>query len=818
MIDGIPFNSKSLSETINAAGQFALSPFTSLRPNDIESIDVLKDADATAIYGSRGANGVILITTKKGKAGKTKVDFNFYSGTGKTTRSLKLMNTEQYLTMRKEGYKNDNATIPAFAYDVNGNWDHSRYTDWQKVLIGGVAKTTDAKASVSGGNELTQFLVGLGYHRETNVFPGGFADQIASANVNVNHISENRKFRANFSSNFSNNTNKLPQTDFTTFIFTAPDAPAVYDSKGQINWQNNTFPNPLALLKQTSNSITESLVDNLNLSYTLAAGLQIKANLGYSSIQMNETAIVPYSSINPANSPTDISRKSFIGYNAVKTWIVEPQLNYTKTFGNHHLDALVATTMQETVQKALITNAKGFSSDALLESVGAATQISTGTGYTQYKYNAVFARVGYNYKEKYVLNLTGRRDGSSRFGPGQQFGNFGAVGAAWIFSRENFFEKEFPFISLGKIRASIGKTGNDQIGDYQFLSLYGPVTGYFGTSGLSTFKIANPYFGWETINKKEIALEMGFLNNHILVNTSYYQNRTSNQLVGYSLPATTGFNSVIANLPAVTQNTGLEMDFTTINIKSNNFTWNSSANISFPRNKLVSYPNIEGSSYATQQAVGYPLTMRYLYKYTSIDQTTGLYTVADLDKDGSITDKDKYPVDFGQKYSGGFSNSLTYKGITLDFFFQFAKQTGYRFAGLTAPGRFLQTGANMPVEFLDSWKNTGDPAKYQRFSATSGAANTAFSRYKSSDALISDASYIRLKNISLSWALPSQICNKLKVQNARIYLQAQNLFTITKFDGLDPETQSYGSSIGLPTLRIITTAYKFHYKPLNVKS
>lgn len=804
VIDGIPFNSSSLSQTTNAAGYTALSPFTSIRPGDIESIDVLKDADATAIYGSRGANGVILITTKKGKAGKTRIDANVYTGVGKVTRKLDLMNTQQYVEMRKEGYKNDNATIPAFAYDVNGVWDQNRYTDWQKELIGGSAKTTDAKMSLSGGNSLTQFLLGLGYRKETTVFPGDFSNQIASINLNINHESENKKMHVNFASNYSNNSNKLPTTDFTGYIFTAPDAPAIYDAKGQLNWENNTFNNPFAYLLQKSNSITESLIENLNLSYNLLDGLQAKVNLGYNSIKMNETSIFPYSSINPANTPADIIRTSVVGYNAVKTWIIEPQLNYTKTFGNHHLDALVATTMQETVQQALSTRAFGFSSDALLENVGAATQISTATGYTQYKYSAVFARLGYNYKEKYVINLTGRRDGSSRFGPGKQFGNFGAIGAAWVFSKENWVADKLPVLSLGKLRGSIGKTGNDQISDYRYLSTYQPTTGYFGSSGLFPDKIANPYYGWETINKIEAALELGFYNNRVLFNTAIYRNRTSNQLVGYALPGITGYSNITANLPAVIQNTGLEFDLTTINIQKKFFTWKSSANISVPRNKLVSYPNIEGSSYATQLAVGEPLTMKYLYKYTGIDQTTGLYTVADIDKDGAINSvKDKYAVSFGQKFYGGLSNSFSYKGISLDIFMQFVKQKGYNFAGVATPGRILNSGTNMPVAFLDRWQKTGDQAVYQRFSATSGAANTAFNRFKSSDALITDASFIRMKNISLSWDLPKKWTNGITLQNARVYLQAQNLFTITKFGGIDPESQSYGSFPGLPPLKMI---------------
>ena len=806
IIDGIPFNSKSLTRTSNAAYSSALSPFASLRPDDIERIDVLKDADATAIYGSRGANGVVLITTKRGKSGVSRLDFNIYQGAGKVTKRFDMMNTQQYLEMRNEAFKNDNAAPTQFDYDVNGTWNQNNYTDWQKVLIGNTANTTDAKATMTGGNELNQYLLGFGYRRETTVYPGDYRNQILSGNFNFNHQSMDKRFVANFNSVYSYNDNRLPITDFTASVYQAPNSPALYDGKGQLNWENNTFFNPLGAIRQKATAVSENLLSNLSLSYKIISQLQIKINAGYNSMRMDDNNIIPFSSLIPSSFNPTLQRSNRIGNNNVKTIIVEPQLTFDQKFGDHHLDMLVAGTAQRTTQSGGLQTGIGFSSDLLIENIGAATIVSVNSSYLQYKYVALFGRIGYNYKDKYVLNLTGRRDGSSRFGDGKQFGNFGAIGTAWIFSKESFINNILPFLSLGKLRASIGRTGNDQISDYNYLSTYAATVGYFGASGLLPFKLANSDYGWETINKREVALELGFINNRILLNMALYRNRTGNQLVGYSLPAITGFTTIIANLPAVIENKGLEIDLSSEILKGHDFNWSSTFNISFPKNKLVSYPNIEGSSYATRYAIGEPLTVKRVYHYTGVDPKTGLYTVQDMDNDGIINSvKDRYFVFGGQKYFGGLSNTFNYKSVSLDVFLQFVKQTGYNYAGISVPGRFSRIGSNMPVDFLERWRSSGDVATYQRFSANPGDAANAFDRYIQSDALITDASYIRLKNVSLSWQMPKIWIEKVRLQSARIYLQAQNLLTITDFKGLDPESQQFGVSTPfLPPLRVIT--------------
>ena len=817
IVDGVPFSSTNLSQNTNATIS-NLSPFSSIRPEDIESIDVLKDADATAIYGSRGANGVILITTKKGKSGKTKANFNISNGIGQVSHMLDFMNTTEYLQMRKEAYANDGVTLPDHTttprfdnYDLTV-YDQNRYTDWQKLFIGGTAHYTNAQASISGGNEQTQFLISGSYRNESTVFPGDFNNQIASGLVNINHVSENKRFHLDFSGNYSNAINKLPIIDFTNNITLAPNAPELYNANGNLNWENGAFDNPFATLYKKVTANTENLITNLSLSYSLSKDLQLKSSFGFSKMDLQEININPFIAYNPASSNPSSYRLNTTANNKVSSWIIDPQLNYKKEIGSHNFEALVGVTFQQNKQAGQQEKLSGFSSDDLIENPSAAsTQVGIISNYSLYRYGALYGRVGYNYKEKYVLNLTGRRDGSSRFGPDKQFGNFGAIGAAWIFSKEEAFKLP-SFISFGKIRVSLGKIGNDKLSDYEYLSTYvSPSTSYLGVSTLNPKSLTNPSYGWETINKVEVALETGFFQDRIYLNIDWYRNRTGNQLVGYSLPAITGFNNIRANLPAVIENRGLEFDLTTRNINRQNFSWTSSANLSIPKNKLIKYPNLENSSYAHRYVIGQPLFVQFRYKYQGVDPKTGVYTFEDLNKDGEITNtQDRVPIFSGQKWYGAITNQFNYKGLSFDFTIQYVKQIGSNFAKYFNPGSYFS--GNQTIDLLNRWQRTDDIAQFEQYSQNySSVANALNSLYDQSDAVVSDASFLRLKNVSVSWTIPKKWQQSIKAENVKVYLQGQNLFTITSFKGLDPEVQGVSSAPTLPSLRVIIAGVNFTF-------
>lgn len=807
LIDGVPFTNTSISLGVFSANGLQ-SPFNSINPGDIESIEILKDADATAIYGSRGANGVVLITTKKGKIGKTKLEVNVYTGAGKMTRMPDLLNTQQYIQMRREAFSNDNITPDIYNASDLVAWNNTRYTDWKKLLIGGSAQTTDAQAAISGGNTQTQFWLGAGFHRETTVYPGHWADNRASIHFSFTHNSLDNKFRAVLTSSYSNDKNNLIGQDLTASIRLSPNAPALYDSTGKLNWSEGgvAYSNPFAYLLQKSTAITDNLMSNLVLRYQLLPGLNVKANLGYSSIQLQQNFIFPGASLNPAYNFTGFAEYS---NNNFKSWIIEPQAEYQNAWGKGKLEVLVGTSFQQEKTNGSIAYASNFSSDALLESPLAAGDISVNNNNTLYRYQAFFGRVNFNWSDKYLLNLTGRRDGSSRFGPDRQFASFGAIGAAWIFSKEAFIKNNLPSLKYGKLRGSYGITGNDQIGDYKYLNTYSSYPyPYQDQTGLVPTRLYNPDYSWETNRKLEIGLELGFLNDRVNAMVSYYHNRSSNQLINYTLPIQTGFNGIIQNLPVHVQNTGWEYQLNAVIIKTKHFTWDASMNLTVARNKLLQFPNLSSSSYASQFEIGQPLNIVKLIHQRGVDPQTGVFQFAD--KNGHITSTPSFPDDYTvvkdltPAFYGGLSNRFQYKGLSLSLFFQFVKQVGFNYAWNNAtPGSMN----NQPVYVLNRWRKPGDITNTQLYTTTD-PGSAAYSYNSSSDGVVSDASFIRLKNAALSYSFPMKWTSRIKGELIRLYLQGQNLITLTNYKGGDPETKN---ALILPPLKMLTAGVQFTF-------
>jgi hypothetical protein len=423
-----------------------------------------------------------------------------------------------------------------------------------------------------------------------------------------------------------------------------------------------------------------------------------------------------------------------------------------------------------------------------------------------YKYNAGFARINYNWEKKYILSLNGRRDGSSRFGDNNKFHNFGSVGLAWIFTQEKFAKKIFPFLSFGKFRGSFGTTGNDQIGDYRYYDLFNPTLyTYQNITPLTPSSLNNPNIEWEKTKKYEVSADLGFLKGRILINTSYYFNESSNQLVGYTLPATTGFSIISSNFPATIQNYGWEFSLNTINLKSNTFSWSSDFNLTLPKNKLAAFPDIENSPYKSSYIVGKPITSQLLYHATGVNDSTGAYQFSDVKGNltyapNSATDR-IIAMNTSPQFYGGLGNSFNYKGFQLDFLFQFTKQMGknYLFQPFYPPGRL---GINTIQDALSRWQNIGDQTSLAKFTQ-SGTSDTyrTYQYVTSSDLAYTDASFIRLKNLSFSYNLQTSLSKKLHLQNCKVYVLAQNVFTITNYKGADPETKSISA---LPPLRVIT--------------
>lgn len=802
IVDGMPFGSQSLGYGAASSGIMPgrVSPLNNINPNDIESIEVLRDADATAIYGSRGANGVVLITTKKGKRGKTKFTLDAYSGTGQVTRTMELLNTSQYIDMRRQGFANDGiTTYPASAYDVNGRWDAVRYTDWQKELIGGTASFTSLQAGVSGGSQNTQFLVSGGMRRETTVFPGDARYGRGNLHSSINHESDNGRFRLKLNTGYLADKNILPPTDLSfQAIVLPPNAPALYDSTGNLNWEGGTFNNPLAPLLGRYQANTSNFNAGMTLSYELLPGLELRSIAGYNDNRISESRQLPSTTFNPSFGLGPERSSLYTNQGSRNSWNFEPQLDFKIVVGKGELNILAGGSFQQQRSVQLSQLGSGFASNSLIGSLAAATRVTVAANpITDYRYQGFFGRVNYNWREKYILNLTGRRDGSSRFGPGNRFANFGAVGAAWLFSREGSLAEKLPWLSLGKLRASYGSSGSDQIGDYQYLDTW-EVNGtvYNGINGIQPSRLFNANFGWETNRKLEAALEIALFDDRIFFSAAWYRNRSSNQLVGIPLPGTTGFSSIQSNLDATVENSGTEFELNTTIFRKKNFRWAATANLSFNRNRLLEFPNIEGSTYANLYVIGQPLGIQKVYHFTGLNPTTGLYEFQDYNGDGRITSPDdrQHLADTSPKWFGGFSNQLQYKNWNFDFLFQFVKQNGRNYLYNAS---FAGDMGNQPIAVLDVWPQAGASTQPYTSGANAAAANS-HALYANSDASVSDASYIRLKNVSLSYAIP---LGTRSAFSARIYVQGQNLLTITRYKGADPENQSF---FFLPPLRQFT--------------
>lgn len=788
VIDGVPIGSAINANFSATVIPFkSINPLNNINPNDIESIEILKDADATAIYGSRGANGVILVTTKKGRRGNPSVLLNATYGMSKVARRLEMMDRDQYLSMRRQAFANAGITsYPVNAYDVNGKWDQTRYTDWQKELIGNWADQRTIQLSVSGGGERSSFLISAQNSDQSTVFPADFGYKTNLFNSNFTFESENKKFSLTSSNSFAALANNLVQSDLTNLALNlSPVAPALFTTSGELNWEDNTFTNPLASLNGSYKNKTYQFNQNLNLGYEFFTGFSLKLNTGINYQTLEEFLLKPHTIFNPSLGRTSNDSSSSRSKNDIFTYIVEPQLNWLKSWGDHELNVLVGTSFQQTLNKTSSITGTGFASNALLENLAAATNKNIPADIrNEYRYASIFGRVNYQYKNRYIVNITGRRDGSSRFGVNNRFADFGAIGAAWLFSKENFL-KDKKWLSFGKLRGSVGTTGSDFIGDYQYLDTYTISNNpYNGSAGLYPSRLYNPNFSWEKTTKLEAALELGFLRDRIFLTSAYYRNRSSNQLLGIPLPGTTGFTSIQANLDATVENRGWEFQLSASPIKSTDWKWQTSFNISFPKSELISFPGLEGSTYANTFVVGMPTNIVKLYTYEGINQATGQYVFTDYNQDGKITSPNDLQAvrELGTKYFGGWQNDLRFKNVSLSFLFQFVKQNNFNYyRNMPNPGVLL----NSPAAFTNVWSADNPGGIIMPYDpGTTAVTNTLNSNFKSSTAAVSDASFIRLKNVQLNYSIPLQ---GSFVKEATFFVQGQNLLTITNYFGLDPE-------------------------------
>lgn len=828
IIDGVPLNVASNQGTeygngpiqgvaalFNPAG--SQSPLFGLNPRDIESIEVLKDVGSTAIYGSAGANGVILITTKKGKSGTSNIDVDVNYGVSKITRYWDMLNTQQYLEMRREAFKNDGITPSVENAPDLMLWDTTRYTNWQKEVWGNTGKEFNATIGFSGGTPQLTHRISANYSTSEAITTTSGKDERMGVSLALNRKSNNQKLTVNLSANYYYTHSNMTSSPFVQDL--PPNAPPIFNEDGTLNYKpwndagiamSTQFWSFENMLKPTDTKVN-TLNAGLRLSYQLLPGLNAVASLGSNSSQGNSIFLNPIIKGNPFASTTGMA---VFGKSQSSTWTVEPQLNYdTWLFGNGRLSIVTGATIKKEKRESLSLMAGGYTNDALLKSLAYATFVQSYNSFVPYKYNGVFGRLGYVWKSKYILDLNARRDGSSRFGPGNRFGNFGSVGLGWVASDEPWIQKRIsPLVNFLKFYSNFGIAGDDGGGDYQYLSQWGKEYGmldYDEVAPMVNMHAVNQEYHWQLAKELNLGMELRLLKDGgVGLNVNYYRKRLTDQLLPIPTPVYTGFPSVFGNQHATVQNEGWEFRLTATVINKKDFSYNASINASLNRNKLISFKDIESSSYFSGLLPGYSTNTLFLLNYLGVDPMTGSYQFEDYNHDGMLINNSSGPplspgndlqkvVDMAPKVTGGTTHSFQYKNLALYLTFDYKIQQGRSaFYSLSNPGGTT----NIPVEiYNDRWQKPGDITSYAKFSTISDG----YLRSNSTLAF-TDASFIRLNTISLGYTLSEKLANKLNVKQCAFNISARNIFVITRYKGIDPEIQIFNS---MPPQRTITAGF-----------
>ncbi len=789
-----------------------VSPLNFINPNDIESIDILKDADATSIYGSRASNGVILITTKKATLGETKFSVNASTGISTPTGMIKRMGTADYLQMRQDAFAMGNATATSpinpitpddfYAPDLT-IWDQTAYTDWNDYVFGNPAPVYNLDAQMTGGNKLFNFLASVGYSKKYDVAYGDPYQERLVGRMVLGHTSADNKFAVNLSSTFGYENQKFTSTSISStlsgFMQNVPNY-EMYNDDGSLyipygEHAQGSYSNPVPMQNTSAGSKTGNLLLSADLSYEIIKGLKAKMLISY-NLQDNEYHY--YFPSAALSVQTDTYRPDPYGNHTTNTYSalnIEPMLTYDAKISKGTLSVLAGATWLDRKNAMTAVKVQNPGSDALLNSWANGNPTVANNNNYYYRFNSLFGRATYNWDSKYLVNLTYRRDGSSRFGPDNKFGNFGSAGLGWIFSEEKFISNTLSFLSFGKLRGSIGTTGSDNIGDYMYTSLLvsDPYSVYVGQDPLIPSGVPNAKVQWEKTTKLDIGLELGFFKNRILFNTTWYRTSSDNLLVDIELPSQTGYSGYTGNFEGTIQNTGMEFQLTTQNLAPwKKLAWKTSFNISFNENKLTEFPGLEDSYYKDQYEIGRAIPsgnalLEMPYNYTGIDPATGLPQFKDVNEDGFINYLD-YAVNdawIGTALPtawGGLGNYFTYKGFGFDFFIQFSDKTmtTWNFYG-TPPGRLANPSEDLTGNY---WKQPGDVTKYPRlFTGVPGTpryTDPLVRQYPYSSANLVRGTYFRLKNVQFTYTVPANLLQPKGVDNLMIYIRGENLGVYTK--------------------------------------
>ncbi len=763
VVDGVPTITGSFGQ-IGYSGQ-EIDAMSDLNPNDIESFTILKDASATAIYGARASNGVILITTKKGNSQRTNVNLSTSYGwqTMPAERIPHLMNAAQW-----NEYKGT---------DVKGI-----DTDWMKEILQ-VAPTSNTELSVSSGNDKTRlFISGNLYSQDGTVKSTSFNRY--SGRINVDHkLLPDLTIGGGVSMTYS--VNYRVEGDQTLYgplpnALSIPAIYPVYNADGSYN-EDGPYANPLAIINETKNvAYTNRNNGNIYVEYKFLDGFTFNTKWSADIYNLREHE---YDPITTAQGKK-YNGLGIEGTTYVSNLVGSNVLQYVKTVNKvHNFEAMAGFSFEKYARRTTYIEATNFPNENFqyINSAGtirAASASALDRGMTSY-----FGQFKYNFMYKYIFTLTARADGSSKFGSNNRFGYFPAGSFAWRLTEEPFM-KNIPVISDLKIRTSFGLTGNDGIGDFASLGLYKGGYNYSQQSGIQPTQLPNPNLKWETTRQMGLGIDLGLLKDRISIVADIYYNKTSDLLLARPIPLSSGFSSITSNIGDM-ENKGVEFVLNTVNVQGD-FTWNTSLNFSANRNKVLKLFNGQpitdqgrGNNWVME---GEPIGVFVGYNFLGIDPTTGKEVYEDLNGDGVITTDDrKITGNPNPDFTLGLTNTFAYKGFDFSFFLHgvFGNDV------YNGTWMYLQAPTDLDQQttaVLQAWKKPGDVTDIPRI--TDGLKSSRF---------IENGSFLRIKNVTLGYTLSKDLLKKLWLKSARIYVSGQNLYTFTAYTGMDPEVNYYST-------------------------
>lgn len=821
VIDGIPLISGSESQTDFGNDGHASNVMSTINPNDIESVSVLKDASATAIYGSRGANGVIIITTKSGRSGKMKINFSTQIGFSNPAYNNlnKPINEKDYHTLFIEGYVNDGKTVE-YAQDLYDNYyPDPADTNWlDAIMRNGV--TNQYNIDVGGGDEKITYFASASYFDQEGIMLGSDFERLSSRLNLTAKVTDRLTITNNISIGRTTAYGATEGTSFDSPMYGAyliPAAVPIYNEEGQFYNGHVGFmiggANPVGKYTEDERWMKQTrIIDNMSANYKLTENLNFKTAWSFDLLNIYE---FQFDNARYGNGRR-VGGRADEGSIENISWIGTQTLNYNKLFNDkHQVDVLLGYEAQKSERRSMRARGEGYPNPNLRTLANAANPTLATSSASAYSFLSMFSRVSYDFEKKYYATLSYRRDGSSRFGSDNRWGNFWSVGASWVVTRENFMD-DVNWLSNLKIRASYGVTGNAGIGNYASLSLYGFGNDYASMPGSAPSNIGNSLLTWENQHSMDVGLSFGFFNDKITSNITYFIRKNEDLLLERPLSRTTGFTSNLQNVGDM-QNSGLEFDINVAILSSKDFNWDIGGNISFVKNEVTRL-NEPITENLFRKEEGRNFYDYYLTQWAGVDPQTGQglwYT--DENKNVTTTDYNEAERVFVGKsalpdFFGGISTSMRYKNFELSGQLSFVWNKylyDYPAFVMDSDGRYTPRSTTQ-WNFDNRWTTPGQEALNPQWIW----GNTSLSNSKNSTRALYDATYVRLRDITLAYNLPNSVAEKINISSMKIYLKGSNLLTWVRDKNLrfDPESGTDGMvDAFIPMAKTFTVGINFGF-------